>query len=46
MDQTPCLQAMAAHHVWKQLVTQEPYKKQNLGADFKIAEEYKIEHAK
>ena len=40
MDQTLCLQTMAVHHVWKQLVTQEPYKKQNLGTVFKIAEEY------
>ena len=46
MDQTLCLQTKAVHHVWKQLVTQEPYKKQNLGADFKIAEEYKTERAK
>jgi len=46
MDQTLCLQTKAVHHVWKQLVSQEPYKKQNLGANFKKVEEYKTERAK
>jgi hypothetical protein len=36
---------MAAHRIWNHLVTQASYKKQNLGASFKIAEEYKFERA-
>ena len=40
LDQTLCLQPMAGHSVWHHKVTQEPYKKQNLGTVFKIAEEY------
>jgi hypothetical protein len=46
MDQTLFLQPVAANRVWKHLVIQEPYKKQNLGPGFNIAEEYKIERAK
>jgi hypothetical protein len=46
MDQTLCIQLTAGHSVWNHLVTQEPYKKQNLGAGFKISEEYRIERAK
>ena len=44
LDQTLCLQLMAAHSVWRHLVTQKPDKKQNLRADFKIAEGYSIGH--
>ena len=35
---------MAGHSVWRHLVTQKPDKKQNLRADFKIAEGYSIGH--
>ena len=44
LDQTLCLQPMAAQSVWRHLVTQKPDKKQNLRADFKIAEGYSIGH--
>jgi hypothetical protein len=35
---------MAGQSVWRHLVTQKPDKKQNLRADFKIAEGYSIGH--
>ena len=44
LDQTLCHQPMAGQSVWCHLVTQKPDKKQNLRADFKIAEGYSIGH--
>ena len=44
LDQTLRLKPISGNSVWRHLGTQKPDKKQNLRADFKIAEGYSIAH--